>query len=106
MDQVLDLLGFFVHELSGNEVRGLCPLHSSKSSRSRSFSANVVKNVYRCFRFGSAGNQLNLYAAVTRQSLLQPHSTCVLVCNANSRGLTPSDPSAFIVMPIRLGGQL
>lgn len=69
MAQVLDLLGFVVRERSGDEVRGLCPLHGSKSSRSRSFSANLVKNVYRCFRCGSAGNHLDLYAAATRQSL-------------------------------------
>jgi DNA primase len=69
MVQVLELLGFVVKEASGDEVRGACPVHRSKSPRSRSFSANLKKRVYRCFRCGSAGNHLELYAAVTQQSL-------------------------------------
>jgi DNA primase len=69
MAQVLDLLGFVPHEASGNEVRGRCPVHGSTSPKSRSFSANLKKSVYRCFRCGSAGNQLDLYAAATHQSL-------------------------------------
>jgi DNA primase len=69
MAQVLDLLGFVVQETSTNEVRGPCPVHGSTSPTSRSFSANLTKNVYRCFRCGSAGNHLDLYAAATHQSL-------------------------------------
>jgi DNA primase len=69
MVQVLELLGFVAQATSGEEVRGACPVHRSTSPRSRSFSANVQKQVYRCFRCGSAGNHLDLYAAATRQSL-------------------------------------
>lgn len=69
MAQVLELLGFVALEASGDEVRGACPVHGSRSPKSRSFSANVKKQVYRCFRCGSAGNHLDLYAAATRQSL-------------------------------------
>lgn len=69
MTQVLELLGFVAQKTSGEEVRGACPVHGSTSPRSRSFSANVKKRVYRCFRCGSAGNQLELYAAATHQSL-------------------------------------
>lgn len=69
MAQVLDLLGFVPHERSGEEVRGSCPIHSSPARKSRSFSANLTKNAYRCFRCGSAGNHLDLYAAATDQSL-------------------------------------
>lgn len=64
LGQVLDLLGFVAHERSGSQVRGACPVHGSKSSRSRSFSANLAKNQYRCFKCGSAGSQLELWAAV------------------------------------------
>src|SRR5438874_530315 len=69
MMQVLELLGCVAQEVSGDEVRGPCPVHGSTSPRSRSFSANVKKRVYRCFRCGSAGNHLELYAAATGQSL-------------------------------------
>ena len=60
---VLELLGFVPHEARGDQVRGPCPVHRSLSSKSRSFSANLKRNVYRCFKCGSAGNQLDLYAA-------------------------------------------
>jgi DNA primase len=69
MARVLDLLGFVVQERSGDEVRGACPVHGSTAPRSRSFSANLARNVYRCFRCGSAGNHLDLYAAATHQAL-------------------------------------
>ncbi len=68
MAQVLDLLGFVAQEASGEEVRGACPVHGSTSRKSQSFSANISKRVYRCFRCGSAGNHLDLYAAATHQS--------------------------------------
>lgn len=64
MAQVLDLLGFVAHERSGNQVRGACPVHRSRSSRSRSFSVNLDDNVYRCFKCGSSGGTLELWAAV------------------------------------------
>lgn len=67
--QVLGLLRFAPCERSKEEIRGPCPVHGSTSPQSRCFSANLRKNVYRCFRCGSAGNQLDLYAAATRQSL-------------------------------------
>ena len=70
MAQVLALLRFVPYERSKEEIRGPCPVHGSTSPKSRCFSANLKKNVYRCFRCGSAGNQLDLYAAATRQSLL------------------------------------
>ena len=64
MAQVLDLLGFVIHERSGNQVRGGCPVHRSCFGRSRSFSANLDENVYRCFNCGSSGGTLELWAAV------------------------------------------
>jgi hypothetical protein len=53
--EVLELLGFVASETSGdessgNQVRGACPIHGSPSQTSRSFSANLSKNAYRCFR--------------------------------------------------------
>lgn len=77
MAQVLELLGFIAHERSGDEVRGRCPVHGSTSSKSRSFSANLRRHVYRCFRCGSGGNQLDLYAVATHQSL---HAAAIDLC--------------------------
>jgi len=69
--EVLDLLTFVPSHRRAAQVRGPCPLHGRHRRRSRSFSANLAKNVYRCFRCGSAGNQLDLWAAATRQPLRQ-----------------------------------
>ena len=66
---VLDLLGFVAVEASQAQVRGPCPVHRPASARSRSFSANLNRHVYQCFRCGSSGNQLDLYAAATGLSL-------------------------------------
>jgi hypothetical protein len=71
MAEVLDLIGFVSRAISGNELRGPCPVHRSKSIRSRAFAVNVERKVYRCFSCGSAGNHLDLYTAVTRQSLFK-----------------------------------
>lgn len=66
---VLELVGFPLPEAAGVQIRGPCPVHRSASPRSRSFSANLKRNIYYCFRCGSSGNQLDLYAAVTGLSL-------------------------------------
>jgi hypothetical protein len=69
--QVLNLIGFVPCEDFGDQVRGPCPLHRSASPSSRSFSANLKRHIYRCFRYGSSGNQLDLYASVTGLSLYE-----------------------------------
>jgi transposase len=67
--QVLALLDFDPVEIRGDQVRGACPVHGSTSPHSRSFSANLAKNVYRCFKCQSQGNHLDLWAVATSQSL-------------------------------------
>ena len=62
--RVLELIAFQPVRRSGAELRGPCPIHRAPSPRSRSFAANVHKNVFRCFHCGAAGNVLDLYAAV------------------------------------------
>jgi len=64
LPDVLHLIGFVPSEASGDQVRGPCPVHHSTSSSSRSFSANLRLNIYKCFKCGSSGNQLDLYATV------------------------------------------
>ena len=59
MKEVLELLGFVPAARRGDQVRGACPIHGSTSPRSRSFSANLGKNTFRCFKCGSEGNQLD-----------------------------------------------
>ncbi len=71
MEAVLTLLGFVPSQRHGAQVRGPCPVHRPASPRSRSFSANLAKNACRCFRCGLSGNQLDLWAAATRQPLYQ-----------------------------------
>ena len=71
MAQVLELLDVDLPRGYADQFRGPCPIHESPSLDSRSFSVNVRKNAYRCFHCGSAGNQLDLWAAVTRQNLYQ-----------------------------------
>jgi DNA primase len=71
MKAVLNLLGFVPAERRGAQVRGSCPVHQPCSPRSRSFSANLTKNVCRCFRCGVSGNQLDLWSAATRLPLYQ-----------------------------------
>jgi len=69
--QVLERLAFDPVETRGDQVRGACPVHRSTSPRSRSFSANLAKNTYRCFKCESQGNHLDLWASATKQSLYE-----------------------------------
>jgi DNA primase len=66
---VLELVGWQPRARQGEQWRGPCPLHGSRSTRSRSFAVHVGKNVYHCFGCGAGGNALDLYAALTRQGL-------------------------------------
>lgn len=67
--QVLDLVGFVPQRRSANQLRGPCPVHRCTRRRSRSFSANLTRQQYRCFHCGSAGSQLELWAGVTQQTV-------------------------------------
>jgi DNA primase len=74
LTDVLNLIGFVPCEGSGDQLRGPCPIHRSSAPTSRSFSANLKLHVYKCFKCGSQGNQLDLYAAVTGLSLFEAAS--------------------------------
>jgi CHC2 zinc finger len=71
MAEVLGLVGFVPRESSGDQVRGPCPVHHSSSPSGRSFSANLRLHIYRCFKCGSSGNHLDLYAATTGRGLFE-----------------------------------
>jgi hypothetical protein len=66
---VLELLGWRGRERRGAQVRGPCPVHGSSSPGSRSFSAHLGRNVWRCFVCGAQGNALDLWARATGQEL-------------------------------------
>jgi len=82
IDQVLDLLEFQPSSRSGDQLRGPCPVHGSSSDQSRSFSVNLTKGRYYCFKCNSKGNQLELWAAVHRISVYQ---AAVDLCKAIGR---------------------
>jgi DNA primase len=67
--EVLDLLGFTPSQRRGDQVRGPCPVHRSRTRESRSFAAHLGKNVWHCFGCDAGGNALDLWMAVTRQPL-------------------------------------
>jgi len=62
MGRVLELLAIAARDVRGGQFRGPCPVHGSRSPRSRSFSADLGRGVCRCFRCGFAGNQIQLWA--------------------------------------------
>ena len=66
---VLDLLGWHAAERRGEQVRGGCLVHGSSSPRSRSFSAHLGRNIWRCFVCGAAGNAVDLWLRVRQQEL-------------------------------------
>jgi len=75
--EVLELLGFEPQSRSGNQVRGRCPVHGSRSPRSRSFAAHLGKNLWHCFRCGAGGNALGLWVKATGQPL---HAAVLDLC--------------------------
>ena len=67
--EVLALMGYEPRRIVGQQARGPCPLHRSRSLPSRVFAVHLHKNVYHCFACGAGGNALDLWAAWRRQNL-------------------------------------
>jgi DNA primase len=82
MQQVLDLLGFQAIARRGQQLRGPCPIHGSTSPGSRSFSVHLESGRYQCFRCGSKGNQLELWAEARR---LRIYEAAIDLCQALGR---------------------
>lgn len=80
--EVLDLLGFQATHPAGDQLRGPCPVHGSTSARSQTFSVNLSTGRYQCFKCGSKGNQLELWAEVKRIKL---YDAAIDRCNALGR---------------------
>jgi DNA primase len=84
MEHVLDLLAFEPAGRSGPQWYGRCPLHASTSTRSRSFSVNVALGRYYCHRCHRHGNQLELWAAVSKLPL---HPAALDLCRRLGRAV-------------------
>lgn len=67
--EVLELLGFTPLTRCGNQLRGPCPVHRSRTRTSRAFAAHLDRDVWHCFACRAGGNALDLWVAVTRQAL-------------------------------------
>lgn len=82
MQDVLDQLRFRPTTRSGDQLHGPCPVHGSKSPGSRTFSVNLEKARYYCHKCHSHGNQLELWAAVNKQSI---YEAAISLCSALNR---------------------
>ena len=69
MAAVLALLGLRINANHAAQHRGPCPLHGSSSGTSRSFSANLDKHIFHCFKCGRSGNALELWAHANQQTI-------------------------------------
>lgn len=71
MAKVLELAGFAARGASADQLHGPCPVHPSKSARSRSFSVNLAKGVCKCHKCGFCGNQIQLWARLNDTTVYQ-----------------------------------
>ena len=71
MADVLRQLGFLPVSRAGEQLRGPCPVHGSRSIRSRTFSVNLESGRYYCHKCQSQGNPLELWAAVCKLPLYE-----------------------------------
>lgn len=69
MSRILELLAFRPTRAGGPQLRGPCPLPNCPPVWPPRFSVNVERHIYQCFACGSAGNQLDLWAAAHQLSL-------------------------------------
>ena len=66
--RVLDLLHWEPTRRRNHQWRGPCPFlcsSSLSSQRSLGFSIHISRHLFRCFHCGRAGNQLDLWVAVS-----------------------------------------
>ncbi len=75
LDRVLELIGWRPHTHEGRERRGACPVHRSRSPKSRSFAVNGEK--WYCHACKTGGDQIRLYALVMQ---LDPYAAALELC--------------------------
>jgi len=75
IDALLSWMKWEASSRVGDQHRGPCPLctasriEPSSPGAHREFSVNTQRNIYRCFRCGSGGNALDLWASYRQLSL-------------------------------------
>jgi len=74
---VLARIGYAPRAWYGQQLRGPCPLHGSRSATNRVFAAHLGKNLFHCFGCGAGGNALDLWAALSRLPL---HAAVLDLC--------------------------
>jgi hypothetical protein len=92
MQQVLRLLGYQPVSRRGQQWRGPCPIHDpAAAGQRRCFSVHLGRHVFRCFRCGAQGNQLDLWQLVHRLPL---HASALHLCY-HAQIPPPTHPSAI-----------
>jgi len=77
--EVLELLGFIATNGSGHQRYGPCPVDpATAKNRDRRFSVNLKTGRFYCRGCGLSGNQLELWAAATKQPI---YDATVDLCN-------------------------
>jgi DNA primase len=69
--RVLETIGYQVLYQSGPYLRGPCPIHGSTNPNSNVFAVNVDLSLFRCWKCGAKGNQLDLYCQVKHLDVYQ-----------------------------------
>jgi len=115
LQELLERIGWKGDKGRGDQLRGPCPLPACQSKvssagsnrKDRSFSIHASKNIYRCFRCGSAENALDFwqaYRAMTlyeaAKELIQNHETS----NCTLRSSQPAKQQSPISQPAKLAG--
>ncbi len=104
---VLDLIKYRPTRIRGAQWRGPCPLRQHPSSpHDTCFSINTDRSIYRCFRCGSQGNQLDLWMAITNQPI---HPAALDLCRRLNAPLSRlekrnSKPTPWRTTPPRTTG--
>ena len=77
--QVLELIAFKPVHRRGDQWRGPCPICGDPAeAKSRYFSANIKRHLFRCFRCHRSGNPLDLW---TELSGLPIYESTLDLCN-------------------------
>ena len=83
----MELLGFQARVISGQQLRGPCPIHGSEKD-SRVFSVNLAKNTFQCFKCGAGEiSSISWPAPAKKRSTKRP-SICVNVWAGTFPGST------------------
>jgi len=79
MEQVLGLLEYQPSRRWREQLRGPCPVHDPLGTNDQGcFSVHLTRGIFRCFRCGAQGNQLDLWRLIHHLSL---HAAAMNLCH-------------------------